>query len=135
MIEDRDLEALARQLGQHRAERIDPEETAAAVVGRLRSARAGDHWWSRPAFRRLAAAAVLVVAAGLFFARSGLDRTLGQAVASAPLGLDELAAGELIQLIDSLDVDRPVHELVPPTLESLSERQLELLLQNMEGEG
>lgn len=134
MIDDRDLEALARQLGQHRAEAVDPEETAAAVVGRLRSARSEDHWWSRRrAVRRLAAAAVLVLAAGLFVIRSGSDRPLGQEAGFAALGLEELAAGELIQIIDSLDVDRPVFELVAPTLENLSERQLELLLENMEG--
>lgn len=133
MIDDRDLEALARQLGRQRAEEVDPEETATAVVGRLRSARSEDHWWSRRAVRRVAAAAVLVLAAGLFVARSGPDRPLGQEAGSAPLGLEELAAGELIQIMDSLDVDRPVFELVTPTLENLSERQLELLLEDMEG--
>jgi hypothetical protein len=110
MIEDRDLEGLAPRLGRRRAGEVDPE-----------------------AARRMVAAAVLILAAGLFVARSGPDRPVGQVLVPVPVVLDELAAAELVEIIDSLDVDGPVYELVPASLHDLSERQLERLLENMEG--
>jgi hypothetical protein len=133
MIEDRDLEGLAPRLGRRRAGEVDPEATATAVVGRLRSERSVVHWWRLPAARRMVAAAVLILAAGLFVARSGPDRPVGQVLVPVPVVLDELAAAELVEIIDSLDVDGPVYELVPASLHDLSERQLERLLENMEG--
>lgn len=130
-MEDRELEALAKRLGEGAAAAVDPERTAESVVQRLRAEPAlGVRWWRRSGVAHAAAAAVLVVAAGVFVIRS---TTEGRVALAAPAALQELAPAELAEIIDSLRVDAPVSDLVAPSLDELSEQQLERLLQEMEG--
>lgn len=133
-MDDRELEALARQLGDRAAAAIDPERTAESVVARLRAEPVvAVRWWRRPGVVRAAAAAVLVIAAGVFVARSTRDEPVTVAAVTATATLEELAPSELSEIIDSLQVEAPVSELVAASLDELSEQQLERLLQEMEG--
>jgi hypothetical protein len=133
MPEEHELEALAKQLGDREAEGIDAERVATAVLARLKTEPAVAHWWRRPVLRQVAAAAVLVLAVGLFVARPGTRQPPSPGEVPLVVSLDELAPPELAEIIDSLAVDAPVSEFVPASLEDLSARQLELLLENLEG--
>jgi hypothetical protein len=117
MPEEHELEALAKQLGDREAEGIDAERVATAVLARLKTEPAVAHWWRRP----------------VLLARPGTRQPPSPGEVPLVVSLDELAPPELAEIIDSLAVDAPVSEFVPASLEDLSARQLELLLENLEG--
>lgn len=85
------------------------------------------------AVRWIAAAAVLVVAIGLAVFQPNETPVAIDLTAPVPVTIEELAATELTELMDSLEVEAPLSELVPVSLDDLSSRQLETLLQSMEG--
>jgi len=135
-VNERDLEQLARQLGAREAMRVDPEQTAAAVLGRLRSERIGQRpVWARAGLLRTAAAAALVVAAGLFALRDRIrvDTSRGESLAGAVQGLETLEAEELVEVLDSLVIVAPVTSLATTTFDDLTVPQLEALLEQLEG--
>jgi hypothetical protein len=131
-MDDRQLEQLAKQLGAKAAANVDAQKTAWAVLARLRSTPVTHPWWHRFGLVPAAAAAGVILAAGL-----GIHQWLtpGEALPSLPLPieLNELATNELTEVLDSLEFEAPVAELVPASLADLSENQLRDLLASMEG--
>lgn len=125
------IEQLAPELGRRAAARVDAESTASAVLERLRRP-VPVAWWRRPVLQ--AAAAVAFVLGAAVLARDTLSTGdgNGQAVAG-PVELREMAAAELEEVLDSLELQRPVHELVPVGIGDLDETELRLLLEIMEG--
>ncbi len=121
-----------------RAARVDPERVAARVVERLRRegmvepARA---WWLRPAALRVAAAAVLVVAAAFTVSvvRQQPATTAVRLPVSVPV--DSLNAGQLEAVLRAAGEVRAAN--FPPvtpsneSLDSLSERQLQQVLASL----
>lgn len=132
-----ELERLAKQLGRA-GDRVDPEATARAVLGRLESEPERRPWarvpvWMRRPLVQLAAAAVLVLAT--VFGVQQLRGPATPADSEIPLvvSLGELAAAELTEVLDSLDYEAPVYELVPVALGDLNEDELTALLESLEG--
>ena len=133
MTEER-LEAIAKRLGDEAAERIDVEETARAVVSRLRAEDRPRVWI--PRFLQVAAVAVLAVGVawagwvGLFSVRDSAPAEFALAV---PVVLAELNQGELTEIDDSLDTSGPIDESLEAGLSDLTESELNELLRLMEG--
>jgi hypothetical protein len=127
-----ELDHLAKQLGERAAARVDPEKTAWAVLARLRRAPEQRRWWQRVGLVPVAAAATVFLASALainVWIGSG-----GSGIAPPlPVEIEELAANELTEILDSLSLELPIAEVVPATLSDLNEVQLERLLESMEG--
>ena len=132
-MDDQQLEQLARRLGARAAGRLDVDETARAVVARLKSEPERVVWWRRkPQLSVLAAAAVIVLAIGIFSDNGGDNSSDADlALASMPLVLQALSDDELAEVFDSLSFEAPVSELAVASLEEMSVGQLEELLQTM----
>lgn len=134
-MNDRDIERIAGRLGEHAAARINVERVAAGVVARLRSEDRRAPWWGRPGLLRMAAAVTLVAGAAAFGVNRWLDT--GQAPATVamtePVTLQALSADELEEVLDSLALEGPPHELAVVGLQNLNAEQLTELLQRMEG--
>jgi hypothetical protein len=138
-VRDERLQAQARRLGAHAAERLDVERTAAAVLRRLREQPATTAaWWARPAWLRIAAAVVLLLGGGVVYRGT---RVAGPATAVVGWdGLNGLSSDQLRALIQSLD--EPVLKIAEEEglassqeagLEDLSAGQLRELLRSLEG--
>lgn len=122
-----------------RAAHISPERVAAAVVERLRREGAVEPqrvWWLRPAALRVAAAAVLVVAAG--WTVSLLRGNSSQAAVRLPVpipAMDSLTAGQLEAILQAAgDVHAANFGPVAPSngsLDNLSEQQLQQVLASL----
>lgn len=126
---EHELERLARTLGADRAERVDPDAVAQAVLQRLRATGRERPWWRRADL--LAAALVILLGGALIVWRgSGGAGPVGDA---APAILAELPANGLAEVWDSLAAEQPVSELVAPWLGGLTEEDLEHLLENLNG--
>lgn len=132
-MDEQRLEHLARNLGRRAAARVDPDTTASAVVRRLRAAPARRVWWRMPVLQA-AAVIVLLAGGGLLLARGGLWRGVnGEMALPLPAELSGLESDELVEVLDSLQIEAPIVELLPVSLADLDEGQLEELLQAMEG--
>lgn len=132
-IDDQQLEQLARRLGSRAVEKLDFDETARSVVERLKSEPEPVVWWRRaPRLSLMAAAAVLVMAIGIF-ANGGGDNASTEEQNSVPtlLELQALSDEELEEVYDSLWFEAPVSELVAASLDDMTVGQLEELLQTM----
>ena len=122
-----------------RAAHISPERVAAAEVERLRREWAVEPqrvWWLRPAALRVAAAAVLVVAAG--WTVSLLRGNSSQAAVRLPVpipAMDSLTAGQLEAILQAAgDVHAANFGPVAPSngsLDNLSEQQLQQVLASL----
>jgi hypothetical protein len=134
------LEAAVRALEARsaaQAARVSPERVAARVVERLRregmvEARV---WWLRPAALRVAAAAVLVVAAG--WTVSVVRQHSTQAAVRLPVTIpvDSLSTGQLQSVLDAVD-EVHSHNFGPVaasngSLDNLSEQQLQQVLASL----
>ena len=133
-IDEREIERLARELGARAAGRIDVEQTAQAVVRRVKQHEARPVWWRRvPVLQAVASAAVIVLVAGVLlvgrFGGGGGEATEPVLLAE----LQELSTEELTEVFDSLMVDAPVYESSTVGLQDLNEEQLRELLELMEG--
>lgn len=139
MIEDEDrdieLERLAARLGARAAERLDVEQTAAAVMARLRVERARQRpWWIQPGWLRAAALVVLMVGAGLVVRARFMAH-------QAPAGhyvredLQDLSTDQLREVLSSLDrtLNDATVEPVDGDLNELTTEQLRALLESLEG--
>lgn len=124
------FEQLAPQLGAAAVARLDIEATAAGVVQRL---RADVRPWWRNGLIRLAAVMVVVLGAGVLVRSAVVERRPTVAVVSAPPELQNLAVSQLEEMLDSLELERPVADLVRPGLNDLTTSELEQLLATMEG--
>jgi hypothetical protein len=133
-MDERRLEKLAKGLGRRAAERLDVEASAAAVLQRIRSQPVRVVWWRRaPVLQGLAAAAVVVLTAGILVSGQ-LNRTVERVVAMpAPVELAALSEEELAEVFDSLSVEVPVSELADAGIYDLTEGELEELLELLEG--
>lgn len=122
------LVGIARKLGEEAAARLDVENTARAVIERLRAQERKPHRWM-PRVLQAAAVAVLAVGVGLF--------TLGgngaEAFSHTVVELADLEYDQLVEIGDSLSVDSPIEETLGAGLYDLSENELNELLQLMEG--
>ena len=131
-LRDEGLRAAARRLGAPAAERLDVEAAARGVVARL-EADPRRSAWGAAAWMRIAAAVLVLLAAGLV-GRRWVKGPAGEAVAF-PVGTELAALGErdLERLLSSLnDVLRP--ELpADDTLDDLTEDQLRVVLRSLEG--
>jgi len=133
-MDERQITQLARQLGAEAAGRIDVEQTARAVLRRVKEEPVAVRWWRQmPVLQSAAAAAVVVLTVGVLVV-SQLGRN-GSEVAVLPAftELHALSELELEQVYDSLTADAPVYELSEASLQDLNEGQLEELLAMMEG--
>ncbi len=132
-MDDQQLEQLARRLGSRAAERLDADETAKAVVERLKSEPVRLVWWRRaPRLSMMAAAAVIVLAIGILADNGGSNPGGADvSVVPTPLELQALSDDELAEVFDSLSFEAPVSELAVSSLEDMSVGQLEELLQTM----
>jgi len=129
-MNDDELTALARQLGDGAARHLDVARAEAAVLARLRQPRV--HPWAG----WLRAAAVLALVAGglrLAFRAGGGEETSGSVAMVAPAALGALTTDELGTVLDSLMGEAPVEALAAAGLGQLDERELEALLGRMEG--
>ena len=132
-MDDQQLEQLARRLGSRAVEKLDVDETAMAVIERLKSEPVRLVWWRRaPRLSMMAAAAVIVLAIGILADGGGSDPSATDLnVEPTPLELQALSDYELEEVFDSLSFEAPVSELAAASLEDLSVGQLEELLQTM----
>ena len=132
-IDERRIEKLARQLGEHEGSDVDPDATADAVIARLRSHTTRERRWTVE-FRvlRAAAAIILVVGSGVVF-NAARQQSSGPPPLGVPVALDGLGAGELEEVLDSLGHETPVSEFVAGGIDNLSEGELQELLATMEG--
>ena len=136
-MNEHELERLAKQLGRA-GDRVDPEETARAVLARLESepeqeaVTTAPAWTRRPVVR-IAAAAAVVLATVLGVEQLRGPATPDQSDVPVAVSLNELAPDELNAVLDSLDYEAPVYELVPVALADLNEDELTALLESLEG--
>lgn len=133
-MDERELERLAQRLGSQAADNLDVERVARSVVQRLRTEPAPVVWWRRiPRLQAVAAAAVIVLTAGVLT----VSRIVGDGSEIADLPslaeLQALTTDELEQVFDSLVIDAPVFEYTDYGLHDMNEGQLQELLQRLEG--
>jgi hypothetical protein len=136
-LQDAKLRALAQQLGVRAAERLDPEATAQAVLGRLRdegrSARSGA--W-QPLWLSAAAGLVLLLGGGLVWrsVRPGGSAPI-TAVGQAGLDLNDLSADQLRDVLNAVDqpLDLEPTDSAETELDDLTPRELRTLLRALEG--
>jgi hypothetical protein len=146
MQDDVRLNALARNLGAHAAERLDVAATARAVVQRLRAEpTATRRPWMQVAWLRIAAAIVVVIGAGFAVRQTWWGGNGSPAAVTSPAhgthliadDLQDLSPDELRTVLASFDdivtsdtagVPEPV-----PDLRQLDARQLRAVLRSLEG--
>jgi hypothetical protein len=119
---------------------VDVEGVAARVLERLRHEEKPRFRWTSPAVLRVAAAVVLVVAAGAVVT-SRMERPQQTAALKLPLSIpaaDSLDSGQLEAVVKAAGEVRPVVDSSAPTATSgsyddLSDQQLETLLASLKG--
>ena len=122
------LASIARKLGEEAAARLDVENTARAVIERLRTQERKSHTWM-PRVLQAAAVAVLAVGVGLFTLRGNG----AEAFSNTVVELADLEYDQLVEISDSLSVDSPIEETLGVGLYDLGENELSELLRLMEG--
>lgn len=132
MTRDRDIEQLARRLGERAAAEVDPQKMAWAVMARLRQESRQRPWFLRFGLVPTAAAATLLLASGLALHQVVFTGGNGF-VFPTPVEIEDMADVELEEVLDSLAWDTPVSELLPVALADLDESELTELLESMEG--
>ncbi|MBI3982461.1 MAG: hypothetical protein HY337_06085 [Gemmatimonadetes bacterium] len=136
-LNERDLEAIARRLGDRAARSVDPDRVAAGILARLRSAPPAQDrpivrlFFRAPVALRVAAAIAVLVTGGLV-TRTLLVDPREPVTLIAPF-LPELSADELTEVLDSLAFEAPLPEDLAVGLTDLTESQLRELLRLMEG--
>jgi hypothetical protein len=138
-VTEQELEKLAQQLGAGAAERLDVEQTAQAVVRRLRAEPrvTGSPWRASGAvWAKIAAALVLLVGAGLVTERLITPVPGTALVEPAIAGLSDLSTDQLKDLLQMLD--QPSERMAPVLsqeagLDDLTAPQLVELLRSLEG--
>jgi len=135
--DDARLQEIAKRLGARAAERLDVDQTARAVVERLREQPAVRSAWVRPAWLRIAAALV-ILAGGAFAMRqvwSGSDQD--HAAHFVADDLRDLSADQLRDVLATLDetLTRDSTALPDGTadMDELDAQQLRAVLRSLEG--
>ena len=133
-LQDTKLRDLAQQLGVRAAERLDPEETAEAVMRRLREPRQAPAARWRPLWLSAAATVALLLSAGLVW-RSMRSAAPPPATAGQGLDLNDLSAEQLRDVLNA--VDQPLDVDATGSLETgiddLTPGELRTLLRALEG--
>jgi hypothetical protein len=133
-VDEQRLEKLAKRLGKQAAERLDVDAAAAAVLQRVRTEPVRVAWWRRaPVLQGLAAAAVLIITAGVLVSGQLNGGPGGTVLLPAPTELASLSEDELEEVYDSLAAEAPLFELADAGLYDLTEGELEELLELLEG--
>jgi len=139
---DAALRELAQRLGAQAAERLDVERTVQAVVARLKQQPRAARWRRlEPAWLRIAAAAMIVVAVGLVgrsISRASSLRQVAGFVEPAGGDLNDLSAAQLQELLQTVeqggaDQGGEAVSAQDVGLEDLSTSELRALLQSLEG--
>ena len=135
--DDARLQEIAKRLGARAAERLDVDQTARAVVERLREQPAVRSAWVRPAWLRIAATLV-ILAGGAFAMRqvwSGSDQD--HAAHFVADDLRDLSADQLRDVLATLDetLTRDSTALPDGTadMDELDAQQLRAVLRSLEG--
>lgn len=135
-MNEQELLPLARKLGAARAERVDVERIVRGVAAGLREQPQSRRvWWIRPAILRVAAAAMLLLGAGLIWR--------GRVQPAGPVhpdhyifeDLNGLSSDQLRDVLTTLDQTLQVGGDVPADedLNDLSPAQLRAVLESIEG--
>jgi hypothetical protein len=130
-MNEHEIERAAARLGDD--VQIDVDGVAQRVVAELQAGGVTVPWWRRGATLRAAAAVVVLVTGGVLVERITDEPTAVLADVLLPVGLDELSADGLTEMLDSLDMFTPAYELQPASFDELDEEQLRELLTAMEG--
>jgi hypothetical protein len=143
MTDDAKLEAAAQRLGTEAAERLNVERTVAAVLERLRAepVSASRVRWMQPAWLRIAAALVILVAGGLIGRRLLVQSGTGGGRGSHEVAhfvsddLSDLSADQLRDVLTTLDETLDLGRTTLPEvdLDNLDAQQLRVVLRSLEG--
>lgn len=134
------LKALDERAGASAAQ-VDVEGVAARVLERLRHEETPRFPWTSPAALRVAAAVVLVVAAGAVVTLRVEQQPQQTAALRLPVSIpaaDSLDSGQLEAVVRAAGEVRPVVDSSAPTVaggsyDDLSDQQLEALLASLKG--
>lgn len=136
-VHDEELRHAAQRLGATAADRLDVEQTAQAVLSRLRAGeaptRAPIHWM-QPAWMRAAAVVVLIIGAGAIYRVTHPVQPDGGVATARPTAdvLADIPSGQLQDVLsdlnDPLEMPGAVHA-GEAGVEDLSEPQLQSLLE------
>lgn len=132
MIDERDIERAARELGRRAAGSLDPDRTSAAVLARLRATPVR-RWWAGKGVLQMAAALAIVVTGAVAVSRSALQFPAAELAWSPPVSFQGLSEDDLAEVLDSLSHQRPAAASATAALDDLNERELGQLLDLMEG--
>ena len=135
--DDAKLQDIAKRLGARAAERLNVDQTARAVVERLREQPAARSAWVQPAWLRIAAALV-ILAGGVFALRQVWSgNSDGHAAHFVADDLRDLSADQLRDVLATLDetLTRDSTTLPDGTAEmdELDAQQLRAVLRSLEG--
>ena len=134
-LEDAELVAAARRMGNRAADQLDLARTARGVVARWRSERVHRRRpvWQSPAFLRVAAALVLLVAGIETWEHRHLTRAEVVAVVPSDAGLEGLSAEQLQEVLPRVGQELSVVEVTPNDagLEGLTPEELRSVLTSM----
>lgn len=135
---DKDLEQLAKRLGERAAERLDVEATARQVVQRLREQPARRTVWIHETWLKVAAAVVILVGGAFALRSAWSDNAAGNHVAHFVADdLNDLSTDELEAVLTSFDELMTVDSVAVPEssddLRELDAQQLRAVLRTLEG--
>ncbi len=130
-MNEQDIERAAAELGSD--VQIDVERVARRVVAELRTKAVPAVWWRKASVLRAAAAVAILVTGGVLVDRIAENSAEDGGASLLPVGLEELSATGLNEVLDSLDLFTPASELTPASLNDFDEEQLRELLVAMEG--
>lgn len=133
-LNDGELVAAARRLGDQAAAQLDLDRTARGVVARWRHERASTRpFWSSPALLRLAAALILLVGGVLIWRNVYVPRAETVAVVPNDAGLEGLSADQLQALLPAVEQSTSAIEMTAGDagLEGLTPDELRSVLLSM----
>ena len=132
-LQDAQLRDLAQQIGVRAAERVDPEQTAQAVLRRLREPQQAPTTRWRPLWLSAAATVALLLSGGLVW--RNMRPAPSSATAGQGLDLNDLSAEQLRDVLNA--VDQPLDVDATGSLETgiddLTPGELRTLLRALEG--
>jgi hypothetical protein len=134
---DARLEALARQLGQKAADRLDVQATARKVVERLREQPVRRISWVQQPWLRIAAALVIVVGGATLIRRNLVRSDAAHTAHFVADDLSDLSTDELRDVLATFDETIGSDSVAVPDsstdLRELDAQQLRAVLRSLEG--
>lgn len=134
-LQDANLRDLAQQLGVRAAERLDPEQTAQAVVRRLREPRHAPNTRWQPLWLSAAATVALLLTGGLVWRSVRPVAPAPATVGQAALDLNDLSAEQLRDVLNAVEhpLDVDASGSVETGIDDLTPGELRTLLHALEG--